>query len=113
MTIVEWLRSRTPPAPDALVARVEDALGPDAADGVDDAPERLMDAAVRLLQPLLARERAGRESAVDLLAADALVTYAFEAASSEPERLDTRTRDAMLRLAQLGPGAGDHLPARG
>ena len=113
MTITEWLRSRTPAAPEALVARVEEALrtrGAGAA-GVEAAPERLLDAALSLLQPLLARESAGRESALDLLAADALVTYAFEAASIEPEQLDARTRDAMLRLTRLAPDDADRRPA--
>lgn len=113
MTIAEWLRSRTPAAPPALVARVEAALGPEAGATLEAAPERLLAAAVSLLEPLLARDDAGRESALDLLAADALVTYAFEAASAEPEALDERTRDAMMRLARLAPADADRLPARG
>jgi hypothetical protein len=113
VTIAEWLRSRTPAAPAALIARVQAALGAESSAVAEAAPERLLDAAVSLLEPLLAREDAGRESALDLLAADALVTYAFEAASADPEALDARTRDAMIRLACLAPADADRLPTRG
>jgi hypothetical protein len=113
VTVAEWLRSRTPPPPEALVVRVEAALGgPAAATDAAVAPERLLDAAVLLLEPLLAREDAGRECALDLLAADALVTYAFEAASVDAERLDERTRAAMERLAGLAPSSDDRVRAR-
>jgi hypothetical protein len=112
VTIAQWLRSRTPPAPEALRARVEAALGSSASSDVGAAPELFLSAAVTLLEPLLARDDAGRESALDLLAADALVTYAFEAASTDGDQLDTRTRDAMVRLAGLAPDRDDRLRAR-
>ena len=48
---------------------------------------------------LLARPSAGRESALDLLTVDALVTYAFEAASREPASLAVRATNAMSQLA--------------
>jgi hypothetical protein len=112
VTIAEWLRSRTPPAPEPLVARVEAALGRHRSEDAERAPELFLDAAVGLLEPLLAREHAGRDAALDLLAADALVTYAFEAASADPEQLDARTREAMVRLAGLAPGDAEHVPGR-
>jgi hypothetical protein len=112
VTIAEWLRSRTPPAPEPLVARVEAALGGYRTADAERAPELLLGAAVGLLQPLLARKHAGRDAALDLLAADALVTYAFEAASADPEQLDARTREAMIRLAGLAPSDTEHLPGR-
>ena len=112
MTIAEWLRSRTPPAPEPLVARVEAALGSHQVADAERAPELLLHAAVGLLEPLLAREHAGRDAALDLLAADALVTYAFEAASSHPEQLDARTRDAMIRLAGLAPTSTERVSGR-
>ena len=110
MTIGEWLSASTQPAPEPLVARIEAALGRHGTEDAARAPERLLDAAVGLLQPLLARENAGRDAALDLLAADALVTYAFEAASAHPEQLDARTRDAMIRLAGLAPSDTEHVP---
>jgi hypothetical protein len=111
-TIGEWLRSRTPAPPPALFARVSEALGDGMDDDVSAAPERCVGAAVLLLEPLLEREDAGRECALDLLAADALVTYAFEAAGADVDRLDQRTRDAMARLAGLAAG-DDHAAPRG
>ena len=100
MIVGEWLRSREPAPPEALMTRVLSALGTDVAREMNDVGAVCLDAAARVLQPLLREERPGRESALDLLAADALVTYAFEAAS-EAGDLDARTSDAMLRLAAL------------
>jgi hypothetical protein len=106
MTVEAWLRSREPAPPDALMARILSALGSDAARDAGDVDIVCLDAATRLLQPLLRIDRPGRESALDLLAADALVTYAFEAASVPFEALDAKTVKAMLRLAELaGPEA--------
>jgi len=42
-----------------------------------------------------------RDSALDLLAVDALVTYAVEAAADDPDRLDARTEAALARIAEL------------
>lgn len=103
MTVEEWLRSRTPPAPPALLARVLDALADGRARDESEAATVCLDSAVRLLEPLLHEGRPGRESALDLLAADALATYAFEAAGADFERLDDRTASAMMRLAGLAP----------
>lgn len=110
---LDWLASRRPPAPPALQARIASALDDTALRPAGGPPdewaiaERCLDAAVGLLDELLERPGAGREAALDLLTADALVTYAFEAAASNPERLDALARDAMLRTAALGvePGA--------
>jgi hypothetical protein len=60
-----------------------------------------IDAAEVLLAELLARPSAGRESALDLLAVDALVTYAFEAAASEPGKLESHATDAMSRFSAI------------
>jgi uncharacterized membrane protein len=80
-----------------------------------------LDAAERVVAELLRQGRTGRESAADLLAADALVTYAFEAASEDPTSLEQRARHAMNRLARLGAiqqvsrphGVAAGRPARG
>ena len=105
MTILEWLRSRTPPAPPALQARLEWALGANGGRDISSAWSVLLDAAVSLLSPLVARADAGRDCALDLLAADALVTYAFESASSDVDRLDARGLEAMRHLAALAADA--------
>ena len=101
MTIAEWLGTRTPAPPPTLAERVRAVLGPAADDDAALAAERCVDAAERLVGELLRAGRTGRASATDLLAADALVTYAFEAAADEPARLVDRSRAAMTRLARL------------
>ena len=63
-----------------------------------EAPELCLDAAVDLLRELLARPT-GRESALDLLTVDALVTYSFEASALEPAKLHARAISAMSRLS--------------
>jgi uncharacterized membrane protein len=102
MTIGEWLATRTPAPPPALATRVRDLLGDTVHDDVRVAPDRLLAAAERTVGALLSQGRTGRESAADLLAADALVTYAFEAASSNPDDVIGRARMAMTQLSRLG-----------
>jgi uncharacterized membrane protein len=102
MTIGEWLAMRTPAPPPQLMHRVRAALG----DAIDDdarwTTDRCVDAAERVVAQLLREGRTGRESAPDLLAADALVAYAFEATGEDPARLVERAHRAMVRLAGLG-----------
>ena len=102
MTIGEWLATRIPAPPPLLMDRVRDALGGAANEDARLAADRCVDAAVRVVAQLLRERRTGRESAADLLAADALVTYAFEAAGDDPGRLVDRAQTAMVRLARLG-----------
>jgi hypothetical protein len=102
MTIGEWLATRTPAPPPQLMQRIRDALGPAADDDARTTAERCVEAAERVVARLLHDGRTGRESAADLLAADALVTYAFEAAGDDPGRLVDRAQSAMVRLARLG-----------
>jgi uncharacterized membrane protein len=109
MTIGAWLTSREPAPPAPLMTRMLAALGSDGSREESDASALCLEAATRILVPLLAEERPGRESALDLLAADALVTYAFEAAGASADDLSTMTTDAMLRLAEL---AGRDAPPR-
>ena len=100
MTIGAWLRERAA-APPQLTARVADAIGDRLDAPADDASTIFLDGAQRLLGDLVARRSAGRESALDLLAVDALVTYAFESASANPKSLAMRANEAMRRLASL------------
>ena len=102
MTVSEWLDERTPPGPAALRARIDDALGA-AIDGESaTATSACLAAAQRLVEDLMLRDCTSRESALDLLAADALVTYAFEAAGESPGDLETRAREALQRIATIG-----------
>lgn len=73
--IVTWLAARRPAAPPTLVEPMTRWL----TDSAASLPEQLALAGHALLDRVLARPDGGRELALDLLAADALVTYAFEA----------------------------------
>jgi hypothetical protein len=84
-SIQTWLLARDPSPPATLATRL--------AQCVDAAPESLFAgesvAAVTgalgtwLLESVVERQRTAYDTALDLLAADAFVTYAFEAASEE------------------------------
>jgi hypothetical protein len=102
MTVSEWLATRTPAPPPQLMARVRAALGRGADDDARLVADRCLDAAERLVTELLWTGRTARDSAFDLLAADALVTYAFEAAATDPGGATDRARVAIVRLARLG-----------
>lgn len=101
-TVGEWLASRDPAPPEALRERLHDALGVDLQRSGSDTAAACLAAGERLLAVVLASENEGRDNALDLLAADALVTYAFEAASEEPALLAARASAAMTRMATLG-----------
>lgn len=98
MTVGEWLASRAAGVPPHLLARVHDALGPALHASAVHLPEECVAAADRVVGELLSHDRTGRDSALALLAADALVTFAFEAAADAPERLPQRAQAAMQAL---------------
>lgn len=81
MTVGEWLAHRTPRPPAALAERILAVLGSDAHLPDSQAAEVCLAAAARSLDGILSENRFARESALDLLAVDALTTYAFEHAS--------------------------------
>lgn len=91
----QWLEARRPPPPDDLAARLVDAISPGGLVSV------LTDAGRARLNEARARPGRVRESAFRLLEADALLTYACEAA------LETRDPAGALRsiLAAVDSGA--------
>ncbi|HEX7122070.1 MAG TPA: hypothetical protein VF178_06825 [Gemmatimonadaceae bacterium] len=100
MILHEWLGGEGPPPPPALARRIAELAAPfDASPG--DAPQRYLMAAEAALRRLVQAGPATRASALDLLAIDALVTYAFEVATAEPDRLVPFAREAMVRLAAV------------
>jgi hypothetical protein len=102
--VLAWLDARHEPAPPALAARMRDALKQaPAADGAAPA-DALLIAGEALLARLLNDGRTSREAALDLLAADALITYAFEAAAEDATPLADRARRAMVQIAALAAG---------
>ena len=86
-----------------------DFLGDDSGSDASRTAELCLAAAERALRSLVDAGRFGRDSALDLLAIDALTTYAFEHASlsgiSEPELLRFTEGGARL-LGQLAVQRG-------
>ena len=99
MTVGAWLRERTPAPPERLASRISEVLGERRDLETGSVTELCLDAAEQLLRELMTRSSAGRESALDLLTVDALVTYAFEAAADAPASLELSAAKAMVRLA--------------
>lgn len=79
--VLAWFDTRRPTPPASLRERLNSA--------VHDAPGGLAAHLARhgreLLDKVAARPNGGRELALDLLAADAFATYAFEAQAEEGE----------------------------
>ncbi|HET9985454.1 MAG TPA: hypothetical protein VFQ38_17765 [Longimicrobiales bacterium] len=96
---LEWLDARTPAPPPELRSRMADALAP-----AQTLPGALAEAALSCLQAALARG-GDRAAALDLLAADALLTYAMEAAAEAGAEALAAAADAYgsARLAALRP----------
>lgn len=101
MTVAEWLRSRASQPPEALARRLDAVLGESLSLSADTIPELFLAKGERLVADLLNTHSTSRNSALDLLTADALVTYAFEAASETPSAIETRASAAMTRIAAL------------
>jgi alkylation response protein AidB-like acyl-CoA dehydrogenase len=102
VTIGEWLADRRPAPPPALRARIAALLAGSVAHDVTETSDACLEAAERLVQRLLAGNSTTRDSALDLLTADALVTYAFEAAGEAHADLVGRASAAMIRIASIG-----------
>jgi hypothetical protein len=81
VTVREWIARRTPPPPSSLSTQILALLGDDAGANESETAEVCLGAAARALDGLLARNRFARDSALELLAVDALTTYAYEHAS--------------------------------
>ena len=101
-TVGGWLATRTPAPPQLLRDRIVLALGAAADRDVTETEPVCLDAAERVLTRLLSRGRGERDEAADLLAADALVTYALEFAVSAPELFEVNATNAIERFGRLG-----------
>lgn len=73
--IQAWLRGRRPSPPEALQRHLEAAVG----DSEERLPDHLAETGAALLRQVTQGSDRGRHVALDLLAADAFITYAFEA----------------------------------
>ena len=96
MSLGDWLARRTPPPPEELRARIGKVLE---ATGDGDEPfPALASAAFEELDRARRSPGRVRESAFHLLSADALLTYACEAALDLPDP-DTALRELVERAA--------------
>ena len=77
--VLAWLDTRRPVPPASLRERLRTAVH----DAPDDLVAHLARQGRELLDKVAARPAGGRELALDLLAADAFATYAFEAQAEE------------------------------
>jgi hypothetical protein len=77
--VLRWLAARRPEPPPLLRPHLEAAL----ADSAEPLPEQLARSALARLEQVAGGPARGRDVAMALLAADALVTYAFEAQAEQ------------------------------
>lgn len=103
MTANEWVDGLVPPPPPRLRQRLAQLVSAHVAGDVT--PESLVRASGAVLASLLSEGELARESALELLAADALATYAFELQAGDPGGLDARCEWAMRHLSGVADGA--------
>lgn len=108
MNAAEWLHSRTPRPPAALTNRLDVLLAGLDSHGTTSVPDALHLGLDRLLDELLRNEASSRGSALDLLAADAIMTYLMESVAEDIHSLDARAAAAM---ASISTALDDAAPA--
>jgi hypothetical protein len=89
-TVREWIQAQRPGVPAELAEWLETALG--GAHAPSPSPEDLTEAGVRALSSARAVPGKVRQSAFDLLTADALLTHAAQAAAGAPDPESALTR---------------------
>jgi hypothetical protein len=99
-----WLEARTPESPAALVECIRKVFAEHPEYEKLHRVDAFVDAGELLLRRVLVTDTEARESALDLLAADACVTYAFEAAADEPAKLGARAEAAKVKIANVAMG---------
>lgn len=111
-TVGGWIATVDPRPPAALARRLEALLAPHAARPAAEVSDACLEAGETILDALLTSGSTSRETALDLLAVDALVTYAFQAAADDPRRIEERAAHAMTRIGRLPAEglAGDGRP---
>jgi hypothetical protein len=108
VTVRDWITGRAAGVPAELTTRILALLRADADKDAVAAGQLCMAAATRSLDELLAAGRYGRDSALDLLAIDALTTYAFEHAceSGKPDAVHALASDGARAVSQLSIARG-------
>lgn len=105
MTVGDWLAQRTPVAPDALRERVALQLGDARGAPAATASEACTAAGVRVVETLISTDCSQRQNAIDLLAADALVTYAIESAAERSADFAAEMDRLVARVAAVAGSA--------
>ena len=97
----EWLKAREPEAPPALMTCVRELL--ESHPEWEQLPrvDAFIEASEVLLRRVLEGGTVARANALDLLAADACVTWAFEAAADEPSSIAGRAERATNGIAAI------------
>ena len=108
MTVRDWLSSRTPPAPAPLLDRLYQLLGPRADASAREAHRVFLATAHEALDEILSARRFRREGALDLLAVDALMTFAYENAAEQGMSAAELTDLARHGVATVAPLAPTH-----
>lgn len=106
MTVRQWVAQHSAQVPEALTARVIELLGARADEPASHAGEVCLSAARQSLDQLLSSGRYQRDSALDLLAVDALTTFAFEhasEASASSAEIKAMAMDGARALAGIAP----------
>lgn len=98
----EWIRTRVPAPPEALSQRLTEIVGDAVAASKASLPESLIDRAAELLTHI----GNDRSAATDLLAADALITYAMEAAAEYSLDVDAIAERAAITIATVSSRGG-------
>jgi hypothetical protein len=98
VNVRDWLAHREPSPPRVLRERVE-ALAVAVPEIEGDPAGSLLAAAEEALAQLARRPADDRAAAIDLLAVDALVTYAMEYAAQTPDDIPPLSERAMSRLS--------------
>ncbi len=97
-----WFGAREREVPPTLAAHLRSTIAEVSRGDDAHVADRLLAAGLHVASTVAAAEAMTRDHAVHLLAADALVTYAFEAAADEPGQLVARADAAMRTIAVMG-----------
>ena len=95
--LADWIRARVPAPPAALSQRLAEIVGDHTCEGFESLPDSLISHA----EEVLAQIGNDRSSATDLLAADALITYAMEAAAEFSLDVESVAERAAVSLSAV------------
>ncbi len=101
--IGDWLAAQTPAPPAVLMERIQAISGTATFETPAELARTLNGLALDLLQGV----GADRSAATDLLAADALVSYAMEAAADDPAALKAFAASSAQRISMIASRGGD------